>query len=140
MLYNDFTASGLEETACNPDGDGVCTGYDDGSGIGDAWALLNCHVFGGTESMQATVNYRICSDYTDCDKLYPTMQRVGAIEESSSGCIIERGMRREPCYEWTGNDVSMDFMSFMDGAKQPWHTLDFDYYRSFGYEYRSLAD
>jgi hypothetical protein len=142
MLYADLPASGLIQATCQYDKDGKCspnTGYEDGSGIGDDWALLNCHMFDkSNDTMQATAEYRVCSAPEDCDVLFPTMARVGAIEENPSGCTIERGMRREPCYEWMGNDVSMDFMSFMDGARQPWHTLDFDYFRSFGYENRSL--
>ena len=41
----------------------------------------------------------------------------------------------KPCYEWTGGDVSMDFMS---AELEMYKTLDVDTFRGFGYDESSL--
>ena len=106
------------------------------------WAVLNCNYNGGQNETSVAAHYQVCPrDLNECfTTLYPTMGRDGAIFETEAGCAVERGMRRTPCYEFTGNEVTLDFMTYTSDSKEVWHTLDFDLHRSFGYDEGSLKE
>ena len=108
-------------------------------------AILNCNYNSGNGdpyNREAVAVYSICPrSLNECfDTLYKTTGRDGAINESANGCAIERGMRRTPCYEFVGSDVTLDFMTYTPDSKEPWRTLDFDLQRSFGYDEGTLKE
>ncbi len=84
---------------------------------GGNWALLNCNYASPGEL--AVVEF---------GPIYITQAiEDGIITETANSCI----MGNEPCFEWIGSDASLDIMN---AESQAYHTLDFDLFRSFGYD------
>lgn len=96
------------------------------------WWLLNCTLADqNSETKMARIQFQVCSGKTDCNSLYKTSGRVGTFTETANACLIEKGTRTAPCYEWIGGDVSMDYMIEEPEIKR---TLEFETFRSFGYD------
>lgn len=99
--------------------------------LGGDQALLNCTMADpNNEEMVAGATFGVCNNKVACDILYPSRGLYKeTINETVSGCTIEKaGGRSVPCYEWTGGDSSLDYMSSgIDSL-----SLDFETFRSSG--------
>ncbi|MFT7582847.1 MAG: hypothetical protein ACI9MR_004531, partial [Myxococcota bacterium] len=117
--------------------DPTCPGDDDGLLEFDrdlyGYALLNCNYYSPLPSdPSASIDFQNIV----ITREWPA--RSGAITfDNGDTCIVELdSVRTEPCYAWTGNDVSIDpgndAVDF--GSYVPFQTLEFGLFRSFGHD------
>jgi hypothetical protein len=98
--------------------------------LGKGFALLNCNYSDDNRSSEARAEFNIC-DGALCDALYPMTSTKGNLIETGQICRYKNGEGSTPCYDWLGDDASIDYLTV---PTTRWRTLDFDTFRAFGHK------
>jgi hypothetical protein len=103
------------------------TGLLEMTGVtGKAWALLNCNLANHQDPAVEMAMVRI-GGITIIQEF-----ATGAILETANGCTVDLGRDRvAPCYEWMGQDPSLDVLN---APAEPYKTLDFSQFHSFAHD------
>jgi|GEM_PF-1930204 len=111
---------------------------DDDDGLVDfdrdlyGYALLNCNYYSPLPGERsASIDFQNII----IQREWPA--RRGAITDNGDSCSVELdAVRTEPCYAWTGDDVSIDpGNDGVDvGSYTPFQSLEFGLFRSFGHD------
>jgi hypothetical protein len=100
---------------------------------GRAWGLLNCNY--ANHEVEPEEVASITLDIGESNRALPYPVTDGLMQETANGCKFEQTIGGKPsysgCYEWIGSDVSMDIIN---SERQPFHTLDFDVFKGYGYQ------